>query len=331
VTELEAQAAAPAARGPLVGVDLGGTLIRAAVATGPASHGPPVRHPTPPGAPPDAVLDAIAAAVREATAGATPGGMAIGIPGPLDPERGIVYAAPNLHGFAHLQVQAPLEQRLGCPVAIHNDANLAGYAEWVAGAAKGVRHMVFITVSTGVGGGLVLNGELFAGAAGTAGEIGHMPIDPNGPPCGQGHPGCLEGTASGTAIAARAHRLLDAGQASTLSALPRAQLDARAVADAAEAGDQLAIDLYHHAGHALGRAIGGLVNLLSPEVVVVGGGLINAGDLLLAPMRAGAAELAFPEPLQRCPIVPAALGTDAGLVGAVAWAVRRFATAGAAA
>jgi glucokinase len=317
-------AAAPRGGAPLVGVDLGGTLIRAAVATGPAGHGPPVRHPTPAGAPPDAVLDAIAAAVREATAGATPGGMAIGIPGPLDPERGVVYAAPNLHGWSHIQVQKPLEDRLGCPVAIHNDGNLAGYAEWVAGAARGVRHMVFITVSTGVGGGLVLDGELFAGAAGTAGEVGHMPIDPHGPRCGQGHPGCLEGTASGTAIAARAHLLLDGGEASSLATLPREQVDARAVADAAQAGDALAIALYHHAGHALGRAVGGLVNLLSPEVVVIGGGLINAGELLFGPIRQGAAELAFPEPLQRSPIVPAGLGTDAGLVGAVAWAVRRF-------
>jgi glucokinase len=309
---------------PLVGVDLGGTLIRAAVATGTATHATPVRHPTPAAAPPEAVLDAVAAAVREAAAGTTPRGVSIGIPGPLDPVGGVVYAAPNLHGWRDLPAQALLEQRVGCPVAIQNDANLAGFAEWIAGAAQGSRTMIFMTVSTGVGGGLVLDGELFSGSAGTAGEIGHMIYDPDGPPCGQGHTGCLEGTASGTAIARRAHELLAAGEASSLTQLAADHLDAHAVADAAAGGDALATRLYAEAGRALGLAIGGLLNLLSPEVVVVGGGLINAGDLLFDPLRAALPEIAFAAPLARCRIVPAALGTDAGLVGAVAWAVRRF-------
>lgn len=309
---------------PLVGVDLGGTLVRAAVATGEASHAAPARHPTPHAAPPDAVLDVIAAAVREATGGATPAGVAIGVPGPLDPVAGVVHAAPNLHGWEELPAQRLLERRLDCPVAIQNDAHLAGFAEWIAGAGRGTRDMVFITVSTGVGGGLVLDGELYSGFAGTAGEIGHTIHDPDGPPCGQGHRGCLEGTASGTAIARRAHELLAAGEASSLAQVDPATLDARAVADAAEAGDALAVRLYAEAGRALGLGIGGLVNLLSPEVVVVGGGLINAGELLFAPLRAAVPEIAFQAPLSRCRIVAAELGTDAGLVGAVAWAVRRF-------
>jgi glucokinase len=315
----------PAGAAPLVGVDLGGTLVRAAVATGAATHTTPVRHPTPAAAPPDAVLDTVAAAVREATGGVTPGGVSIGIPGPLDPVAGVVYAAPNLHGWDQLPAQALLERRLGCPVAVQNDANLAGFAEWIAGAAQGSRDMVFITASTGVGGGLVLDGELYSGAAGTAGEIGHMIYDPDGPPCGQGHRGCLEGTASGTAIAHRAHVLLAAGEPSSLAALAADHLDARAVADAAAQGDALAVRLYAEAGRALGLVVGGLLNLLSPEVVVIGGGLINAGDLLFAPLRAAVGDIAFAAPLARCRIVPAALGTDAGLVGAVAWAVRRFA------
>jgi len=314
-------AAAPA---PLVGVDLGGTLVRAAVATGEASHAEPVRHPTPHAAPPDAVLDAIAAAVREATGAAAPAGVAIGIPGPLDPVAGVVHAAPNLHGWSELPVQRLLEQRLDCPVAIENDAHLAGFAEWVAGAGRGSRDMIFVTVSTGVGGGLVLDGELFSGFAGTAGELGHTIYQPDGPPCGQGHRGCLEGTASGTAIARRARELLAAGEASSLAGLPADKLDARAVADAAADGDALAISLYAEAGRALGLAIGGFVNMLSPEAVVVGGGLINAGELLFAPLRRALPEIAFAAPLARCRVVAAALGTDAGLVGAVAWAVRRF-------
>jgi glucokinase len=317
---------------PLVGVDLGGTLVRAAVATGEATHTTPVRHATPAGAPPDAVLDVIAAAVREATGGVTPGGVGIGIPGPLDPAAGVVYAAPNLHLWQDVPAQAMLEQRLGCPVAIQNDARLAGFAEWIAGAAQRARYVLFITVSTGVGGAMVVDGELYSGAAGTAGEIGHTIYTPDGPACGQGHRGCLEGSASGTAIARRAHELLAAGERSSLSLLAADHLDARAVADAAAQGDGLAVRLYAEAGRALGLALGGMLNLLSPEVVVVGGGLINAGELLFGPLHAGVREIAFAAPLSRCRIVPAALGTDAGLVGAVAWAVRRFgARAGAAA
>ena len=311
-------------KGPLVGVDLGGTLIRAALATGPASHDTPVRHDTPHGVPPAALLDAVAAAVREATAGVTPAGVAIGIPGPLDPVAGHVYAAPNLHGWVDVPAQQMLAERVGAPVAIRNDAQLAGYAEWIAGAGKGTRHMVFITASTGVGGALVLDGEPFTGSAGTAGELGHVVVDPEGPPCGQGHRGCLEGSASGTAIAARAQQLLATGESSSLSTVPAEHLDAHVVADHAEAGDALAVRLYRDAGRALGHWVGGLVNVLSPEAVVIGGGLINAGELLFAPLRQAAGEIAFRQPLGRCRIVPADLGTDAGLVGAVAWAARSF-------
>jgi glucokinase len=307
---------------PLVGVDLGGTLIRAAVATGPATHGSPARHPTP-AEPPPAVLDAVAASVLEATGGLAPAGVAMGVPGPVDPRSGLVYAAPNLHGWEGVEAGRLLGERLGCPVAIQNDANLAGFAEWTAGAGRGTRDFVFLTVSTGVGGGLVLDGELYTGATGTAGELGHVPTGLDGPACAQGHPGCLEGIASGTGIAERARAALGAGQPSVLAAVGDS-LDARDVQAAAEAGDALARGLFDDAGRALGRAIGGIVNVLSPEVVAIGGGLLGAGELLFAPLRAAVAEIAFEVPLRRCRIVAAALGTDAGLVGSTAWAVRRF-------
>jgi glucokinase len=309
--------------GALVGVDLGGTLIRAAVATGPATHGVPVRRPTPVGERPDVVLDVIAETVREAVPGGVPAGVAMGVPGPLDPGSGVVYAAPNLHGWDGLKAGPLLAERLGCPVVLQNDANLAGFAEWTAGAGRGTRHFVFLTVSTGVGGGLILDGELHTGAAGTAGELGHVPVDPDGPRCGQGHPGCLESVASGVAIAARARAALAAGEPSSLSEVGTA-LDARAVEVAAEAGDPLARRLLADAGRALGRAIGGFINMLSPEVVAVGGGLLGAGELLFGPLRAALPEIAFAVPLARCRVVPAGLGTDAGLVGATAWAIRQL-------
>jgi glucokinase len=307
----------------LVGVDLGGTLIRAAVATGPATHGEPARRPTPAAAGPDAVLDAVAAAVRDAAAGAQPDGVAIGIPGPLDPVGGVVYDAPNLPGWEGLPVAELLQRRLGCKVAIQNDARLAGFAEWTTGAGTGTRNFVFVTVSTGVGGCLILDGELYTGSAGTAGEVGHQQASLDGPKCAEGHPGCLEGIASGTAIAHRAKAAIAAGEATSLAGQSD-DLDARAVETAARAGDQLSKRLFDEAGHALGRAIGGLINVLSPEVVAIGGGLSQSGDLLFVPLRAAMPEIAFAVPLSRCRLLPAALGTDAGLVGATAWAVRRL-------
>lgn len=306
----------------LVGVDLGGTLIRAALATGRGTHGEVARHPTPALRGPGAVFDAIAAAVGEAAGGSTCDGVGIGIPGPLDPVSGVVYDAPHLPGWAGVNAAGELQRRLGCPVAIQNDAKLAALAEWTLGAGVGTTNFVFITVSTGVGGGLVLDGELYSGTAGTAGELGHIPVDLDGPACGQGHRGCLEGMASGTAIADAARAALERGEGSVLaSASP---LDARAVEVAARAGDALAKRLFDEAGRALGRALGGVVNVLSPEVIAVGGGLIGAGDLLFEPMRAALPEIAFAEPLARCRIVAAALGTDAGLVGATTWALRRL-------
>jgi len=308
----------------LVGVDLGGTNIRAAVATGEAKHAAPARRPTPAHDGPAAVLDAVADCVREATAGKQPDGVAIGIPGPLDPRAGVVHNAPNMSGWHEVPAAAMLSQRVGCPVVIVHDAAAAGFAEWKVGAGQGTRDFIFITASTGVGGALFLNGELYEGSTGSAGEVGHSPVDPDGPACSQGHPGCLEGTASGTAIAAAARRALSAGVPTTLRRMDPEAIDGLAVELAARDGDQLAKGLFADSGRALGRAIGGLINLLAPEVIAVGGGLINAGDLLFAPLRAGVPEIAFEYPASRCRIVEAALGTDAGLIGAVAWAVKTF-------
>ena len=308
----------------LVGVDLGGTNIRAAVATGVHSHAPPAHAPTPGAGGPDAVVEAIARCVEVAAGGDSIDGLAIGIPGPLDSRRGIVYAAPQLHGWDGFDAASALRARLGCEVAIHNDANLAGYAEWVAGAGRGTADFIFITASTGVGGALILESELYVGKSGTAGEIGHMPISPEYPACSEGHQGCLEGTASGTAIAHAARRAVAAGETTSLSRLAPAVIDGRTVQDAARAGDAVALRIFTAAARNLGRAVGGLINLFSPEAVAIGGGLINAGDLLFGPLRAAVSEMAFAVPAEHCRIVQAELGTDAGLVGAVAWAVKSF-------
>lgn len=308
----------------LIGVDLGGTNIRAAVATGRHTHEAPARAPTPAAQGRDAVIEAIARCVAEAAANRHVDGLAIGIPGPLDPRRGIVYAAPQMPGWDNFDAAAALRSAVGCDVVIHNDANLAGYAEWIAGAGKGTTDFVFVTASTGVGGALILNGELYAGRSGTAGEVGHQALAAEYPPCNEGHPGCLEGTASGTAIARAARAAVAAGEVTTLSALPLDTIDGKAVEDAANAGDEVALRIFTFAARTLGRSIGGLINLLSPEVIAIGGGLINAGELLLGPLRDAVDEVAFVVPAQHCRIETAELGTDAGLVGAVAWAVKSF-------
>ena len=275
----------------------------------------------------EAVLDACVVCAKDACDGALPDAVAIGVPGPLDPSTGVVYDAPNLPGFAGLAVGELLSRRLGgCPVAVENDAKLAAFAEYTVGAGAGADPFLFVTVSTGIGGGLVLAGELFHGLAGTAGEVGHSPTSIDGPACSAGHVGCLEGVASGTGIARRARHAVAAGEPSSLASLAAEAIDAVAVERAALAGDPLALRLFAEGGHALGRALGGLVNLLSPEVVVIGGGLINAGRLLFEPVQHALAEIGFQVPLARTRIVAAALGTDAGLIGATAWALRRFAT-----
>src|ERR1700730_536172 len=272
----------------LIGVDLGGARCGAAVAIGDVTHGEPVHRDTPSHDGPAAVLDAVAECAREAAGHAHIRGLAIGIPGPIDAGAGVVHDAPNMTGWTEVPAAAMLSERVECPVVICHDAAAAGYAELKAGAGRGARHLLFITVSTGIGGALFIDGDLYDGATGSAGEVGHTPISDNGPACGQGHPGCLEGTSSGTAIAARVRAELAAGTASTLEGIDPASIDARVIATAANAGDALSLQVFNDAGHALGRAIGGFINVLAPDVLVIGGGLIRAGDLLLKPGRGAA-------------------------------------------
>ncbi|MGD0834449.1 MAG: ROK family protein, partial [Candidatus Dormibacteria bacterium] len=274
----------------LVGIDLGGTSIRAALADGPTAPGARVTRRTPAADGPEAVIAACAAAATE-VAGGAPDGIAIGIPGPVDPVAGIVFAAPHLPGWEDLPAREMLSRAAGCPVAIHNDANLAGYAEWVAGMGKDTRTFVFVIVGTGIGGAMIIDGELYVGTVGTAVELGHVPSSLDGPRCGQGHVGCLEGIASGTGIASQAAAALDAGEVSQLRGVH--PLNASVIADAARGGDALARRVYAEAGRALGRAFGGVINLLGPEALAIGGGVGSHADLLHGPLRDAMAEIAF--------------------------------------
>ena len=334
----------------VAGVDLGGTKIAAGLLRwtpgrqgvgGPALPAEPLalvartRRPTPAREGPAAVLAAMAEAVRElcAQAGVEPSALAaagVGAPGPLDAARGVVVRAPNL-GWHEVDVVGPLRAALGCPVFLENDANAAALGEWWAGAGRGARHFVYVTVSTGIGGGIVLDGRLYTGAHGAAGEVGHMVVAPGqGPVCGCGQRGCLEALASGTAIARRAQEALraaPAGQGQMLLELAGQRpdgVDARVVAEAARRGDALARQVLEETWRYLGAGLVTLVNLLDPEVVALGGGVARMGELMLQPLRRHLQEHAVPGPARGTRLVAAELGDDAGVLGAAAVALQRL-------
>jgi glucokinase len=307
----------------LVGIDLGGTNIRAALAESATSHGPRSERRSPAGESPESVVAACVATALDACGGEKPDGVAVGIPGPLNPRTGVVFAAPNLGEWDHVDARRLFADALGCPVAIQNDAKLAGYAEWVSGAGAGTENMIFITVSTGIGAALIFDGRLYGGAVGASGEIGHLKVGGDAV-CALGHRGCLEAVASGTAIGKNARDAVARGEKSSMSSLDAELIDGQAVNDAAQAGDSLARRIIGDAGGVVGTAIGSLINLLNPEVVVVGGGVMDAGELFFDPLRQAVAATAVEVSARACRVVAAGLGTDAGLAGACAWAWKNF-------
>lgn len=317
----------------VVGVDLGGTQIRAVLAD---ERGNLLRRlgcDTLASEGPAAVLDRIVAAVREVTAGASGvASIGIGAPGPIDSSAGVVTTPPNLPGWSNVPLGSIVEQSTGIPAVLGNDANLAALGEFTFGAGREVQHLIYITVSTGVGGGIIIAGRLLEGQRGAAGEVGHMVVEPGGPLCNCGGHGHLEALVSGTAIGRQAREAVASGAPTMLADLARGNVEgitARTVTEAATLGDTLAIELLTHAGRRLGYAVTNLVHLFNPQMVAIGGGVANAGALLLKPMRdtvlAGRELLpVFKEDLK---LVPASLGRDVGLYGAVALALREAGTA----
>jgi glucokinase len=245
----------------------------------------------------------------------------------MDPVSGVVFEPPNLPGWRDVPLGSLLSAEVGLPVFVENDANAAALAERWAGAGVGVDDLIYVTVSTGIGGGLILGGQLYHGAAGTAGEVGHMVIEPDGPRCNCGRFGCLEALASGPSIAREARAAVAAGRPTVLAAIAPQALDAAAVARAALDGDPVAREIYARAATALGIGITNLVNLLSPAMVILGGGVTRAGELIFAPVRRIVRQEAFERPGSAVQIVPAALGEDVGAIGAAAVARERLAAA----
>ncbi len=324
-----------------IGVDIGGTSIRAARFSG-DSHVPDTKTKTPTQAAKGAewVLQRIEAAIREVAGEMLPqiAGVGLAVPGPLDPHTGILINAPNLPGWENLPLQRMMAERIGRPVFIGNDANLAALGEWKFGAGRGHNDVLYLTVSTGIGGGVISSGNMLVGARGLAAEVGHMLAIPDGPLCGCGQRGHLEAVASGTAIARVARAKLKAGDGSDSKVWELAGGDLESVTGAvvgaaAVAGDEFATRLIVEAGNFIGRTLASLLHAYNPSIVIFGGGVSMLGDVILDPVRAAVRQYAMSEVYWRsCPIVLAALGDDAGLVGAGALAMeetgRRRAPAG---
>jgi len=259
-------------------------------------------------------MDALAAAVP----GAQVAGVGVGSPGPLDTARGIVLLTPNL-GWVDFPLRDRVSDGLGLPASLDNDANCAVLGEHWRGAARGTRQAIGITIGTGIGGGIILDGKLYHGASDCAGEIGHTTIEMNGRRCACGNYGCLEAYASGPAIARRAIEAVERGAESSLRAVLAADplsITAQVVYEAAEAGDGLATEVVQDTARILGAALANLVNVFNPEVVVVCGGVTLAGESLFAPLRREVTRRAFRPAVEVCRIVPGALTGSAGVYGA---------------
>src|SRR5215216_6109645 len=302
----------------IVAVDIGGTHIRVAVYE-PSSITRLNHYRTRSRATEDGVYDRLVQAIESVWPKEKVEAIGIASPGPLDPHTGTILATPNIPGWKNFPLAEKLCKHFDVPVYLDNDANMAGLAEWQFGAGKGHRDLVYLTISTGIGGGVISSGHLLQGFRGMGGELGHMTIDPNGPLCGCGQHGHAESFSSGPAIARYVCEQIVAGQPSTLSA--QTQLSAAQVADAAFQDDALAISAFERAGYYLGIAVANYLAIFDPSILIFGGGVSQSGELLFRPFRESLEKHVFhPHYLDDLIITKAALGDDAGLLGALALA-----------
>jgi glucokinase len=286
----------------IIGIDLGGTKIAAALATTSGKVITDVHIPTEAQKGKKQVIENLKKAVSTLIKGqkVEVGCIGIGVPGPILFEQGIVIEPPNLPGWKRVNLKKILEKEFKAPVSLDNDANCAALAEARFGAGKKARHFIYITISTGIGGGIIIDRKLYRGAIGAAGEFGHMTIESGGPLCGCGNFGCLEALASGSAIK------------------KRTGMEAIAVELAARQGDRKALRAIEETAHYLAIGIANLVNIFNPELVILGGGVSLMRELLFPSIRKEFKKYALTLPAKTVKIVPAKLGTEAGVLGAVA-------------
>ena len=307
-----------------IGIDLGGTQVRVALVQG-GQVLARAAEPTDVAGGPKVVLEQVARLMDRVLPRSERhhlGGVGVSSPGPLDSQSGTILGIPTLPGWAGLPLRDILAQRTGLPVVLENDGIAAAFGEWQYGAGRGLMHLVYVTVSTGVGGGVILDGRVLRGRRGMAAHVGHMPLAVDGPRCTCGALGCFEAFAAGSALARAARRAVAAFPQSRLaSAAPPAALAAQHVAVAARQGDPVALKLLADEARYLGLGFASLIHLYSPEVVIMGGGVSQAFDLLSDGIHAvirGRAMEAFKD----VPVLKAGLGENSGLIGAAALALQ---------
>lgn len=305
-----------------IAVDLGATNVRTARCqpdgTFLARHRAPSQpHPA---ASADEVFIAVCNAIQAVwPANAPIAAIGIGSPGPLDPYQGVIIHAPNIPAWRNFPLRDRLANHFRVPVTLENDANCGALGEWRYGAARGYNHILYLSIGTGIGGGFIMHGQLLRGARGLATELGMLLIDRTRPQLSDG--GYLEDLVAGPALLRQARAALAAGQPSLLTTLADSpdQLTGHHLHQAARAADPLALAILTRAGHTLGQALADYLHIFNPDIVVIGGGASALGELLFAPMRAAMQQFTLsPEYWANLPIVPAAHGDDAGLIGALA-------------
>jgi glucokinase len=316
----------------ILGIDLGGTKILTAVANArgemlsrdhsitPAQEGV--------NAVVTSILESVSRALNQAhITAANINAIGVGAPGLSNPETGVLFASPNLPGWKDVPLRDMIEKNLGKKAFLINDANAAAIGELYFGAGRGARNFIYITVSTGIGGGIIIDRKIYTGSTGTAGELGHMAIEAGGPPCNCGNIGCWETLASGTALSREAKSRVEEGAATTILKYSDGNIEkinAEVIHEAALAGDELANILIARNAYYLGVGLANLINIFNPELIVIGGGLSNIGDMLLLPAYEEARRRAFKQSQQTVRFAKAELGRNSGVIGAAAFAWERM-------
>ena len=316
---------------PVAAVDLGGTKIAVGIISPEYRVIARGHHPTLANEGAEAVINRVISAVKQVSESqgislTGLAGISIAAAGAIDSRKGLITISPNLPGWQNIPLGKIVSERLGVNTWLINDANSAALAEYQLGAGQGISNLIYISVGTGIGGAIIINGNLYTGACGSAGEIGHMTIENNGPKCGCGNIGCLEMLASGAAMAREALRRIANGEKSSLTNIAArnpAHITGKEIEAAARAGDVLAGDVIHDAAIYLGVGMVNMINIFNPEMIIVGGGVARMGELLLVPARQVVKERAIPLSAGAVRIVPSKLGNDAGLLGAACFAYRK--------
>jgi glucokinase len=309
---------------PVLAIDLGGTKIIAALVSHQGQVMAKEYYHTLAKEGPQSVINRIFSAIDHLLEGRNVAlsqlhNISIAAAGAIDLERGVVTSSPNLPGWRDVPLRDMVSSKYEVKTCLINDASAGALGEYHFGVGKGVNNLIYLTVGTGIGGGIIINGRLYLGPNGSAGEIGHITIDVNGPRCSCGNIGCLETLASGTAMAREAIRRISRGERSTLTEMMGDKIEnitAKLVEMAAQGGDSLALEVISQAATYLGVGMVNLVNIFNPEMIIVGGGVMQMADLLLEPARQVVEERAFKLSAQAVRIVPSQLGDNAAVLGA---------------